>query len=359
MSNLKVTDDQGRVWTVDIASNTRTMTDEAGKLVTMDLGVSDVHIDAALATYASGYMDQNSNFIADKVMPVLPVDKATNKFFAWDKADVFQPVQNLAVAADGAVQEFSPRLSTDSYATTGYAAASFVSTELQANSDSAVNPEMMAIKRCMAAIMLQREFRVANLLTGSGNWSGGYTTTIAAGAKWNGGASSNPISDIFTAMQSSYTDVSAIVMSELVYQDFIQNAAVQKYIASKTAITPLPSDGAQFSAILQLPPIVVARRKAILSSGSLGYIWGNNVVLVKAEDPIPTNGETVSTARTFRWTGAGLNAPDGTMQGGFLVRSYYDPKRGPRGGRMVVVTHNDAEKMTSVFAGGLIISAHQ
>ena len=47
------------------------------------------------------------------------------------------------------------------------------------------------------------------------------------------------------------------------------------------------------------------------------------------------------------------------MTAGFLVRTYYDPKRGARGGTQVVVVHNDIEVQTSQLVGGLILNAHQ
>lgn len=350
-------DDPRIIWTLDLNNNTRTMTDpQSGKLVTMDLGTADVHIDAALATYAAGYQDSAGGLIADQVCPVLQVEKTSNKYFTWDKNDIFQDAQSLEVAPGGAVSEISPRLSNSSYNTVNYGVSSAVPTELQANADSALNPEMMAVARCVNAIMLARERRVAALVTTSGNWSGGYST--AAAAKWNGGVGSNPIQDIFSAIEASLTEVTGVVMSELVYHDFIQNAQVQKYIQSKTMVSPLPQSN-MVSAILDLPPLIVGKRKGVVTSTSTyGYVWGNNVALVTADAGIPTGGATISTARTFRWNGANASVGDGTMQGGFLVRSFFDPKRGARGSKIVVVTHNDTEVMTSVFAGGLITGAH-
>ena len=51
--------------------------------------------------------------------------------------------------------------------------------------------------------------------------------------------------------------------------------------------------------------------------------------------------------------------PDGTLSAGFLVRTFFDPKRGARGGTQVVVTHSDVEVMTSGYVGGLVTGAHQ
>jgi hypothetical protein len=157
-------------------------------------------------------------------------------------------------------------------------------------------------------------------------------------------------------------------MSEQVWHDFVQNAAVQKYVASKTQVVPLPASRAggqdiikneEFSALLGLPPFLIGRMKKKLTSSTYGYVWGNNVALLQNDPTVPSDGQSISTSKTFRWTGANTGAPDGTVQGGFLVRSYFDPRMGARGARRIVVTVNDAEVMTSVYAGGLIVNAHQ
>jgi hypothetical protein len=87
-------------------------------------------------------------------------------------------------------------------------------------------------------------------------------------------------------------------------------------------------------------------------------VWGNHVVLLHepSERP-PSNQMDVATSYTFRWNGG--EAPDGALSGGFLVRTYFDPKRGARGGTQIVVTHNDTELQTSSLVGGLLLNAHQ
>jgi len=361
MSTLQVRDAENPsiVWDLDLRNNTRTMTDPAtGRLVTMDLGVADVHIDAALANYAAGYQQADGGLIADEVVPLLPVEKNSNKFYTWDKNDVYQEVTSLEVAPGGAIAEISPRLSNSNYNCVSYGVQSYVASETQANADSALNPERQAVVRCMTAIKLARERRAANLLMTSGNWTGGTVTAIAAGAKWNGGASSDPVRDLFTAIEASLVPVNAVAMSERTYHDFMQNAQVQKYITYKTGTAPIPGSDT-LSAILQLPRFIVGTRKALSSASAVGYVWGDNVALLHVDAGIPSGGATISTARTFRWSGANGGANDGTMQGGFLVRSYFDPKRGARGGKVVAVVHNDTEVMTSTVAGALLTAAHQ
>ncbi len=363
---IVVRDETGReLHRLDLHNNTITMTEADGRLVTMDLGQQDVHIDSALANYAAGYRQVSG--IADAVLPVAQTDKASDKYFTWDKDDILQDVQDLVVGPGGAVKEISPRLSSDTYSTVGYGVGSFVPTELEANADAPLQPFQAAINRCMNAVKIGRERRAAALLMASGSWTGGYTTTLGATAKWNAGSASDPVKDLYTAIEAALTPVNGVVLSERTAHDFIMNPAVQKYPAYKSMIAPLPNTSSgvgsaqltEFAATLGLPPFYIGFMKGKTGAATHGYVWGDNVALIFVDPGMPADGQTISTAKTFRWTGANSAVPDGTMVGGFLVRTYFDPKRGARGGKMVVLVHNDAEKMTSVYAGGLIIAAHQ
>lgn len=363
---LKVRDaDTNQVWTLDLINNTRTMTDASGRLVTMDLGQADVHVDAALANYAAGYKQWEG--IADQVAPLVPSTKASNKYFTWGKDDVFQQVENLLVAQNVDIAQVSPSLSSSTFTTLGYAISAVISTELSANADAPLQVEQAALRRCLNAINLGREARVAAAAQLSTSWTGGYSVTLGATAKWNGGTTSNPIQDLMTAIESSLTPVSAIALSERTWHDFFQNASVQKYVASKIDAPPLGSvnagdqlriAGDKLSALLGLPPFLIGRQKK-KTSGGYGYVWGDDVELIHVEPGVPSDGQSISTFKTFRWTGADGGANDGTMQGGFLVRSYYDPRKGPRGSKVMVVAHNDTEVATSAVAGGHIVNAHQ
>lgn len=362
MTIIQLKDEAGVNWTLDTVENTRSMRDDMGRLVTMDLGQSDVHIDAALSGYAARYTQWDG--IAEDICPVVPSEFASAKYYTWDKDDVFQNVEDLSVAPGSVVKEVSPRLSTSSYTTLPYGLATAVPTEVQANADGPLNVELAATKRLMDNIGLAREMRVAALVTTSGNWTGGYTTTLGATAKWNNGTTSDPVADIYTAIESSLTPVTGLAMSERTFHAFIQNPNVQKYVSNKVSLPPLPGINAgnqanissEFSSLLSLPPFKIGRQRKKTAASTYGYVWGNNVALVYASGGGMPMMTSPSTCKTFRWNGAN-GVPDGTVQGGFLVRSYFDPKRGARGSRIVVMTHNDAEIVTSTVAGGLIINA--
>ena len=136
----------------------------------------------------------------------------------------------------------------------------------------------------------------------------------------------------------------------------MRNAAVQKYFTFKDSVDGIP-DPRKISSTLRLPPIYTAMMKYV-TGGALTYVWGGNVILLHNTGDL-TSQMDVATSRTFRWNGAEGATPDGTLSAGFLVRTYFDPKRGARGGTTVVVVHSDTEVMTSGYVGGLISGANQ
>lgn len=333
------------------------MTDNSGneRLVKMDLGPADVHNDSPLSNYAAGY--RLAEGVADIACPAIPTDKASNKYYTWSQLNAFKRVIPNGGTGGGQVPEINPTLSSSSFTTVEYALGAFVTTEVQANADAPLKPYQAAVQRVMNALLLEREIRVATMLQTSGNWDSSVVQTIASGSQWDGGASSDPVKDLHTAIELSQMPVSGIIMSERTAHAFQRNSNTQKYIAYKDSAKPLPN-ASQFAALLDLPPIYVAKMKYYASGTTMSYVWGNHVVLLHSppQNP-PTSQEDVATAYTFRWTGG--SAPDGAMQGGFQVRTFFDPKRGGRGGTMVVVVHNDAEVMTSKLVGGLLLNAYQ
>lgn len=333
------------------------MTDSEGNefRVNMDLSQSDVHTDGPLPNYAAGY--KLAEGVADIASPVIVVDKASNKFNTWDAANAFRQVIPIGDAPGGAVPEINPTLSSSSYATVSYALGAFVSTEVTANADSPLRPLQAGVRRVMSALQLARENRVATLLTTTANFDSSVYNTLGAAYKWNGGASSDPVADIHLAMESSQMPLTHMIMSERTFHAFVRNDKVKGYMQYKDGISPIPSADS-VSQLLALPKILIAPMKYQAgSSNAMSYVWGNDVILVRGLPSLPMDQEDVATSYTFRWTGGDVS--DGSSTAGILVRTFFDQKRGPRGGTTLVCVHNDAEKVTANAVAGLIKAAYQ
>lgn len=323
--------------------------------VLMDLGISDVHQAAPLPNVALGY--HNAEGIADVVSPVVPTAVPSAKYYTWNADDAFQGADGLAASAGADVTEISPRLSNTNFTASEFAVQVHIPTEVQAAADAPLRPYFQGTRRCLTAIAIAREIRVQAAIGNSGSYASAQVVDLTGDPtkKWNGGANANPVRDIQTLMENALMEPTGIAMSRSAKNWFSIAAAVQKFTFAKANAKPIP-DAAQFAALLDLPPIHVGAMKK-KGSGGYPYIWGNDVVLFRTPPGVPSDGMDAGSMYSFRWSGGAT--PDGEMQGGFLVRGFFDFKRGPRGGMTTLVVHNDADVTTSLLLGGVIKGAIQ
>lgn len=335
----------------DFRNNTRSFRDETGRLVTMDLGVQDVHVDTMAANVLVDY--KNGEYIADKVCQVILRDKPSGKFFIMDPDDTYQSAQGQNSIAPGAnAREISPRLSKTSYAVKQYAFGAFLPTEIEKAADIPLRPQLMYAKRCMNALLLQREIRVAKKLTTSGNWAPSNVLALGTGQNWNGGTSSDPVNNLLAASVMSLKQITAWVMSRPVFNAFFQNPAVRAYTQYKSNEPVMPGYSVNQYTFPGLPPILISDAKYRTAAGTYAYIWGNSPVgIVNPATPMTMDGEDVASALTFRWQAPG---DDAVVQDGVTVRSFFLQDRGTQGGRKFVVGINDAEKILDNTVGAII-----
>lgn len=320
-------------------------------------GPSDVHMPSAMPNVEMGY--KLAEGVADIVAPIINVAKDTDSYNVWDVKDAFQLPAMSETSDGGSVVEVSPRVSRTPYKTVARAYGSFVKQETIADADVPLKPLQAAVRRCQRAAAMAREYRVMQKARSTGSYGTNQQISLNSTQKWNGGASSDPIDILHGLIRASFMPVTRIVMSEQVMHAFVENTAVRSYYFAKTDLPGVPT-AQQLQSTFGLPPITVAAQKMMLSSNTaLDYVYGGDVVLLHEppQNP-PTDQEDIMSFCTFRWNGGG--APDGSLyEGGYLVRTYFDAKRGPRGGTMTVVVHNDAEQSVAPLVGGLIVGAYQ
>jgi len=263
-------------------------------------------------------------------------------------------------------------LATQQYITRGYALASVIPMEIIANQDAPLNIEMAATKMLMDKLLLSRETRVAAAAFNPANFSAaaGLVTTLTAQTKWDNGPNSNPVRDIKNIMEKSLMMPTDMAMSFDTWNIFTENPNVQKYVFAKSGVRPLPEKDRydEWGALLELPRPNVIAVKSKNTAGAYPYVWASNVSLFRRPPGDAVSMYDASTFKTFRWNGAGANQLPtefgGRVEGGFTVRSFYNPFKGKRGVRVIVVAHDDFEAVTGGLAnvsliGGLILGANQ
>jgi len=171
--------------------------------------LGQVHIDQALTNLSVMY--RNAAYVADQVMPVVTVNKRSNKYFVYRKEDFLaaSPVQANGIMASarrpGAeAAEIDYVQSTQSYFAEEYAYRSFVADAETAIADNPLQPDMDATIQLTERLLMDNETAVVNLVCKRANYATANKATLTTGGTGTSWAqyastSSNPFNDIKTA----------------------------------------------------------------------------------------------------------------------------------------------------------------
>ena len=168
--------------------------------------INSVHIDAILTNISVAYMQKAENYIADKVFPVVPVDKKSNKYFTYTKNDWFRDeAQRRADATESAGSGYS--LNTDTYSADVFAFHKDVGDQTLANADAPLAPLREAAEFVTNRMLLRKEIQFVTDFIKTGVW-GTDLTGVASGEttgqfrQWSDFANSDPLEDIELAKET-------------------------------------------------------------------------------------------------------------------------------------------------------------
>ena len=161
---------------------------------------SQVHVDAILTNISVAYMQKAENFIADKVFPVVPVDKQSDKYFKYTKNDWLRDEAQLR--ADGTESVGSGyNITTETYSAEVYAIHKDVGDQTRANADAPINVDREAAEFVTHRLLTRREIQFVNDFMQGGVWgetASGVAASPTTGefTQWSNYTDSDPIEDI-------------------------------------------------------------------------------------------------------------------------------------------------------------------
>ncbi len=163
--------------------------------------LSQVHINRPLTDISTAYLAQSADYLADKIFPVVPVQKQSDLYFKYTKGDWFRnEAQTRAPATESAGGGYN--LTTDSYYAPVTAFHIDVDPQVRANSDVPLNADRDATLFITQRLMLAREIQVLAQVFKTGTWTGSTTAgDITPSPQWNL-ANSTPIEDIVAQIWS-------------------------------------------------------------------------------------------------------------------------------------------------------------
>lgn len=283
--------------------------------------LSDVHVDAILTNISVAYLQKQENFIADKVFPVIPVDKKSDKYFVYTKNDWFRDeAQRRADSTESAGSGYN--LTTGTYSADVFAFHKDVGDQTVANADAPLNPLREATEFVTHRLLLRKELQFVSDFFTTGVWGTDVagvagTPTTGQTKQWSDYASSDPINDIEEAksdiLSNTGMEPNTLVLGYEVFRQLKNHPDLVdriKYTSSQTITTDM------LAAMFDIPRVMVAKAvKATNTEGgtdAYGFAYGKGALLTH----VATNPGvmTPSAGYSFNWTGVsgGLGANIGT-----------------------------------------------
>jgi len=242
----------------------------------------DVHEDAILSGVSLRY--SNDEMIADRVMPVVPVKKESDKYYTYTRAWKL-PQSERAAGAEANEVEWN--LSTDTYQCDEYALKDLIPDRVRDNADNPLNMDVDTTENITELIQLGREKRVADVVFAGGTY-GTQTSALAGANQWSDYAGSDPIGDVRTAKSTVHAASGKLPNTMIIGFQAHLKLLDHPDILERIKYTQrgiITSD--ILAAVFEVDNYIIG--KALYDSTqegvaeSLGYVWGKSVALIYAE----------------------------------------------------------------------------
>lgn len=156
--------------------------------------VGDVHVNSLLTNVSVAYRNGLENFIADRVFPLVGVDKQSDIYPVYDRGNFFADEGTRMLRAPGTQ---APTVgwkidNTNLYFANNYALGVEIPDELRANADAVFNMDRDAVELLTDLQLIRRERSFAAKFMTTGVWG----TDKTVDNKWSDYAGSDPFGDM-------------------------------------------------------------------------------------------------------------------------------------------------------------------
>lgn len=266
---------------------------------------SQVHVNAPLTNISIAYLQDQNEFIANRVFPNVPVAKQSDAYFSYPKSNWFRSeAKKRGLSQESAGSGYE--ITTDTYYCDVHAVHKDIDDQLKSNADAPINLDSEATEFVTRNLLLRREKDWATTYFTTGIWTGSSTgSDITPGTKWDA-SGATPIKDIraqMLAMQKktgfrpntfvAARDVWAALQDSA---DFLDRIAITQ---RKIVTTDL------LAAVLEIDRVLIAgaiENTAIEgATDAMNWIYSDDALLLYAA-PRPSL-MLPSAGYTFTWSG--------------------------------------------------------
>lgn len=276
---------------------------------------ASVHMDKPLTDFTVGYLQSSDGFIAEKVVPTLPVAKQTDRYFKFDPATFARSDMQKRVAGERSNGTgFS--VSSDSYSCEKYAVNMPIDYDTLANADDQVQLEQNAAIFLAQQALIKKEALFAAAAWKTGVWS---SDVLGSGTyKWDDYTNSDPIRVIDqgkkSVRQKALMTPNLLVLGEDVFLALKEHP---DFVTRLQYTDPSILTEQKIASMLGVEQVIVAT--AIQDSANEGLTASlGNIVSAKSAlllyKPKSLGMMTPASIVNFAWTGAQhLPRPNGVI----------------------------------------------
>jgi len=136
--------------------------------------VEDVHIDRFLTNISVAYIQSRDDYVADRVFPLVPVQKQSDNWPIYDKEDWFRnDVTVRPPSTESAGSGYN--LSEESYRCEVYGFHKDIDDRVMANYDDPLNPQRDAVEWITQILLIHRDIGFADTFFNAAAWPNSWT----------------------------------------------------------------------------------------------------------------------------------------------------------------------------------------
>lgn len=284
---------------------------------------SNVHIDQPLSNLTLAYVQEQTNFIADKVFPTVGVQKQSDKYYIYDRANMNRAGDVKKLAPRTEVNRIGQSISNDSYFADVYGLGMDFDEQTLSNEDAMLDIRSAGATTLVNRLLIHREEQFAASFFAAGIWGTDATPLNL----WSDYTNSTPITDVTTArrtmqLKSGGFKPNTMVIGKEVRDILINHPDILARLNGGATVTntALITD-AKLAEIFEVENFYVM--EAVKNTGAEGlaesnaFIGGKNALLVHT--PRTAGLMTPAAGLTFAWN----NIP-GVSNLGVTVESFSD-----------------------------------
>ncbi len=304
-----------------------------------------LHIDAILTDLSVKY--RNEAMIWPLVMPMVKVNKRSDKFFVYTKTDSYRLVDDK-IGPKSLPNEVDWGVGTDNYSVKDHALGDWLPQEVIDNADDPLQPEIDTNDFLNLLLDIAQEKRVADIVFNPNTYPVGNKVQLSGTAQW-GGTADDPIGDVLKAIESCFVRANTLVFGAEAWQVFRKLPEVLDAVKGATRYQGSPGGLAtttEVASLLEVDNVLVGRARYIITkegqTPQYTRLWGKHCSALYVEKNPGIRSITF-----------GVTFIEMQRQ----TQRDFDPKRGVKGAHYIKVAWNSDEKVIAPDLGFLIQDA--